>query len=234
MGGGAAAAAVVCEQRRKRTMGNCQALPCTTSDADKKAGGNQEVVEEVETLQEQASAKSGKLISVSLKAASSKKSKSGKSSRAMSTKSATMASEPSEDFGAKSGVSEADIPEEGVDVELTTDDSTEAVIADGTVASKTSFKSVGFPEEEEEEEDLYADSGFLTKVYVSVFDALFNTLLFVLSSAAALLHMLTRPISSISDPNLSILKWPEMLPMSRIATKRFASFIGMEPDTKEE
>ena len=106
----------------------------------------------------------------------------------MSTKSATMASEPSEDFGAKSGVSEADIPEEGVDVELTTDDSTEAVIADGTVASKTSFKSVGFPEEEEEE-DLYADSGFLTKVYVSVFDALFNTLLFVLSSAAALLHM---------------------------------------------
>lgn len=153
----------------------------------------------------------------------------------MSTKSATMASEPSEEFGAKSGVSEADIPEEDVDVELTTDDSTEAVIADGTVASKTSFKSVGFPEEpEEEEEDLYADSGFLTKVYVSVFDALFNTLLFVLSSAAALLHMLTRPISSISDPNLSILKWPEMLPMSRIATKRFASFIGMEPDTKEE
>ena len=79
-----------------------------------------------------------------------------------------------------------------------------------------------------------ADAGFLTKVYVGVFDALFNALLFVLSSAAALLHMLSRPISSISDPNLSIMRWPEMLPVSRIATKRLASFIGMSSETKEE
>ena len=196
----------------------------------------------------------------------------------MSTKSATMASQP-EELGAKSGVSEADVPEEGVDVDITADDSTDAVItgtrtaapargplarrattacgtgvrsrgltpppspthgpidcAEGGVASKPSFKSVGFPEEDEEEEpeELDADAGFLTKVYVGVFDALFNALLFVLSSAAALLHMLSRPISSISDPNLSIMRWPEMLPVSRIATKRLASFIGMSSETKEE
>ena len=77
-------------------------------------------------------------------------------------------------------------------------------------------------EEEEEDEEEEDNTGIITKAYIAVFDTLFNAMLFVLSSFAALMHMLTRPQSALADK----LQWMDIMPISRIATMKFPSFAG--------
>ena len=82
-------------------------------------------------------------------------------------------------------------------------------------------------EEEEEEED---DTGIMTKAYIAVFDMLFNAMLFVLSSFAALMHMLTRPHMLAQAALADKLQWVDIMPISRIATMKFPSFTATPTD----
>lgn len=263
-------------------MGNCQALPCTESDADKKKTGKdgvQEVVEEVETLEAQASAKSGKLVSVSVNASSrspsgllpgasrassakSMKSKSGAMSTAASTKKSASgmfsALTSSAELPASESMKSANgeiVGEDGdpvnvaldaigssVDVTLTaayenasqspSSKELDPSLANGSAS--TSFKSVSFKSEggdEGDDEEMIDDapSSMLVATYLYVFDSVFNILLSILSSLAAIMHMLTSSGfggMTMSTDGSSFLKWPDVMPITRIATQKFSEYIG--------
>jgi len=237
-------------------MGNCQALPCTESDADKKKTGDdgvQEVVEEVETLEAQASAKSGKLVSVSINASSKgnnilpgasrtttaksmKSMKSAKSTPNSSKKTMSNVSLPaSESMKSVEGEEGEEAVEVGLDAVGSGVDVT--LIANGiddtppNGTAHTSFKSVSFSSDGEQYEETDAgESNVLVSAYLYVFDTVFNVLLSVLSSLAAIMHMLTKSSGLAIDNGKAFLKWPEIMPISRIATQKFSEYFGIDKE----
>lgn len=196
-------------------MGNCHpvcAAPDVSGVDTKKSGkgGVEDVVEEVDTLEEQAKAAAGDGVTVSVTPAASKKSvdvpvsetngdvdkevdvslhpivsmlPDGEGSEKGSEKSMSMASDASQ--SKKSAVSfsaksMSDVPEEG--------------------------------EIEEPVEEVTTTGNFIIDAYVHVFNFVFVIMLQILATGAALLHMVTRN---------ERFKWPDFVPITRLSTSKF-------------
>ena len=70
----------------------------------------------------------------------------------------------------------------------------------------------------------------MVSAYLYVFDTVFNVLLSVLSSLAAIMHMLTKSSGLAIDNGKAFLKWPEIMPISRIATQKFSEYFGIDKE----